>query len=108
MGTVYLAIDEMLGRQVAVKLISDKLGESQEARTRFLREARMMATVEHANIVRIYAFEEFEANAYLVMQYVEGESLSDRIKRMGMLSVEHSLQILCECLEALEAAWEKE
>lgn len=107
MGAVYLALDETLGRQVAIKIVSEKLAETKDSRDRFLREARMMATVEHPNIVRIYAFEETGKDVCIVMEYVEGESLSDRIKRSGKLPLQDATQFLSECVEALEAAWEK-
>jgi len=108
MGSVYLADDVTLGRRVAIKVISEKLGAESEARARFMREARAMASVEHPHIVRVYAFGEAEGSrAYLVMEYVEGETLAERIQRTGRLPVEEALSILRQVVEALEAAWEQ-
>jgi predicted ATPase/predicted Ser/Thr protein kinase len=106
MGKVYLAEDETLGRRVAIKLISETTAATDTATQRFLREARSMATVEHLHIVRVYSFGETEGRHYLVMEYVEGESLATRIRRLGTLTVDESLRILRETTDALEAAWE--
>jgi cytochrome c-type biogenesis protein CcmH/NrfG/predicted Ser/Thr protein kinase len=107
MGAVYLADDTTLDRRVAIKVVSEKLGADSEVRARFLREARAMASVEHPHIVRVYAYGEAEGKAYLVMEYVEGETLAARIRRQGRLPVGESLEILRQVVEALEAAWEK-
>ena len=56
MGTVYLAEDPTLGRSVAIKVMSDRLASDEAARSRFLREARAMATIEHPHVVRVYSF----------------------------------------------------
>lgn len=107
MGSVYLAEDETLGRQVAIKVVSAKLAAEAEARARFLREARSMATVEHPHIVRVYTFGELGGRPFLVMEYVEGEVLSERIKLTGKLGVDEALRIVRQVVEGLEAAWEK-
>jgi len=83
MGAVYLAQDETLGRHVAVKVVSRRYASEGESAARFLREARSMATVEHAHIVRVYAFGESGGQPYLVMEYVEGEDLAQRVKSGG-------------------------
>jgi tetratricopeptide (TPR) repeat protein len=107
MGEVWLAEDEALGRRTAVKLISDRIAADDGARRRFLREARAMATVEHPHVVRVYSFGEAQGTAYIVMEYVEGEVLADRIKRQGRIPVDDALRIVREVAEALDAAWEK-
>jgi serine/threonine protein kinase len=107
MGTVYLAEDVALGRPVAVKLITEDAAQTAEARARLRREARAMATVEHPNIVRVYAFGEAEGLSYVVMEYVEGTVLSDKIRGEGALTYVESLTIVRQIVEALEAAWEK-
>src|SRR5687767_12135215 len=68
MGQVFLAEDVTLERRVAIKVISQALAGEGTARSRFLREARSMAGVEHPNVVRIYAFGEAEGNLYIVME----------------------------------------
>jgi serine/threonine protein kinase/Flp pilus assembly protein TadD len=107
MGKVYLAKDEHLGRRVAIKMISDKVENIEEASARFLREAKAMAMVEHPNIVRIYTYGKSGDKAYFVMEYIEGDSLYDRIKKKGKLSVEEVLGILKQVIIALDEAWEK-
>ena len=72
----------------------------------FLREARLLATVEHPNIVRVYSFDASEERAYLVMEYVEGETLSDRIRR-GPMGIGEATEIISRVADALDAAWEK-
>src|ERR1051325_2730524 len=106
MGSVYLAEDAALGRKVAIKVVAEEIARDAEVRARFLREARLLATVEHPNVVRVYAFAATEERAYLVMEYVEGETLADRIRR-GPLSVAEARQIVATIVDALEAAWEK-
>src|SRR6185436_6954314 len=91
MGAVFLAEEVALGRQVAIKIVSDKIARDPEVRARFLREARLLATVEHPNVVRVYTFGEIDERAYLVMEYVEGETLADRILRNGPMSAEAAL-----------------
>jgi hypothetical protein len=105
MGQVWLAEDEILGRRVAIKTISPARAGEGEARTRFLREARTMATVEHPHVVRVYAYGEARGQAYFVMERVEGESLSARLRRTGPLAVPEALRITREVTLALAAAW---
>jgi tRNA A-37 threonylcarbamoyl transferase component Bud32/tetratricopeptide (TPR) repeat protein len=107
MGQVWLAEDETLARRVAVKFLSERLSQEPEAHARFLREARAMATLEHASVVRVYSFGEADSRPYLVMEHVEGESLADRLRRRGTLPVAETLRILRDVVGALEAAWEK-
>ncbi len=107
MGRVYLGEDDTLGRQVAVKVMLGGHEPNSESRARFLREARAMANVEHPNIVRIYSFGEEKDGAFIVMEYVDGEMLADRIAR-GPLPVDEALRIARQVVDALEAAWEKQ
>jgi serine/threonine-protein kinase len=85
MGTVYLARDRRLDRQVAVKVLHDKdLGDA-EKRARFLREARTAASVRHPNVATIYEVGETDQGApFIVMEYIAGETLSQRIRRRPM------------------------
>ena len=106
MGRVYLAEDEALGRRAAVKVMPARRVDSEDARARFLREARLLASVEHPNVVRVYAFGEAEGQPYLVMEYVEGESLADRLRRERRLGQPEVLRIARAVTEALAAAWE--
>ena len=84
MGEVYLAEDTALGRQVAVKFLAPKLAENPDARARFDREARAMAAVSHPNVVTIHQVGETEGRPYLMMEYVEGESLREIVERKAL------------------------
>ena len=107
MGQVFLAQDETLERRVAIKVIAQGLAGEGAARSRFLREARAMAGVEHANVVRIYAFGEAEGHLYIVMEYVEGETLAARLTRVTRLTVADAVRIAAEVAQALSAAWRR-
>ena len=107
MGDVFLAEDETLERRVAIKRIAAPLAGEGPARSRFLREARAMAGVEHPHVVRIYAFGEAEGQPYIVMEYVEGETLAVRLSRATRLAIEDALRIAREVAQALDAAWSR-
>lgn len=107
MGVVYLAEEAVLGRRVAIKMISAVHGFDPGAHGRFQREARTMATVEHPNVVRVHTFGEAEGRPYFVMEYVDGGSLAQIIKHQGPLPVESALRILRCAVDALRAAAEK-
>ena len=79
MGVVYLARDERLGRAVALKLLSDVELHDEPARERFLREARVAASLRHPNIATIYEVGNELGKPWIAMEYCEGESLSTRI-----------------------------
>src|SRR5262249_25850876 len=100
-----LAEDETLERRVAIKRIAAPLAERGEARSRFLREARAMAGVEHRHVVRVYAFGEAEGQPYIVMEYVPGETLASRLRRATRLAADDALRVAREVAEALAAAW---
>ena len=107
MGAVYLAEETALGRHVAIKVVSHRIAQDQSAKSRFLREARTLATIEHAHVVRVYTFGEWDEGAYLIMEYVDGETLTDRIARLGRLPIDDAVRITRQTVEALEAAWER-
>lgn len=83
MGEVYEGVDEGLGRRVAVKILGAKHRESNEFKTRFLREGRALASMNHPNIVQIYAIGEHERRPYLAMEYLDGEDLGQALKKKG-------------------------
>ena len=100
MGVVYKAEDLALLRTVAIKTISKKGERSISAETRFLREARAASSINHPNIVTVYEIGETDQYAYIVMEYVEGQSLRQLITRRGLNGIailDISLQI-CDAL----------
>lgn len=91
MAVVYLAQDTLLDRQVAVKLLREEYVDDPDFIRQFQKEAQAIAKLSHHNIVNIYDFGESEQKTYLVMEYVEGETLKDIIREHGPLPVEQVL-----------------
>jgi serine/threonine protein kinase len=106
MGTVFKAHDEKLQRTVAVKMMSPDLAMGETARQRFIREARAAAQVAHENVVTIHAVEDGHPIPYLVMQFVAGESLQQRLAR-GPMEPEEIIRIGREAAAGLAAAHAK-
>lgn len=108
MGTVFLARDPALKRDVAVKVLSPELSQDPEAHARFEREAQAVAALAHPNVVAIYGVGALpDGTPYFVMQYVAGQSLADRIERDGPVTVGEARTILGEVAAALAAAHAK-
>jgi len=106
MGEVYRARDTKLDRDVALKMLPPELGQDPERKARFEREARTLASLQHANIASIYGFEEAGGHRFLVMELVEGHDLTELISR-APLPVEQAMEIALEIARGLEAAHEK-
>jgi eukaryotic-like serine/threonine-protein kinase len=106
MGEVYRANDRKLGRAVAIKVLPDEFARDPARVSRFEREARMLAAVNHPTIAAIYGAEEDGATRYIVMELVEGETLAQRISS-GPLAVADALRVGSQIAEALEVAHEK-
>ena len=107
MGEVYQAHDTKLGRDVAIKVLPEAFAHDPERLSRFQREAKMLAALNHPNIATIHGLEQSNGTSYLVMELVSGETLAERVKRDGALPVEEALKICVQVAEALEAAHEK-
>ena len=90
MGDVYLAQDTKLDRRVALKILHENLSWKNQAKARLLREARAVAKRDHLNICAIYEISESDDCSFIVMQFVEGETLADTFVR-NRLSAETSL-----------------
>jgi len=126
MGEVWLAEDEKLGRQVALKVLPEEFAQDPDRMARFEREAKVLASLNHPNIATLYGLEEVESGTetetgtgtdsgsrpqapglvtFLVMELVEGEDLSERIRR-GPIPVDEAIPIALQIAEALEAAHE--
>ena len=106
MATVYLAIDERLGRRVAVKVLRADLARDEGFVGRFQREARLAAGLSHPNIVAVHDFHESSGvpgeELYLVMEYVDGRTLREKLVDGGGMSVRQATHIITAVLAALE------
>jgi predicted ATPase len=103
MGEVYRAVDSKLGRTVAIKVLPAWARSTPEAAERFRQEARLASALQHPNIVTIYSVEEAEGYEFLVMEYVEGESLHGRIRK-GPIDGTFLINVGIQVADALAAA----
>ena len=104
MGVVLKAFDPALHRNVAIKVLSASLATSGAARRRFLREARAAAAVAHEHVVAVHAVVESAGLPFLVMEYVPGRSLQDRLDKDGPLALSEILRIGMQTAAGLAAA----
>src|ERR1700674_1426814 len=103
MGEVYRAKDTRLDRMVAVKILPEHLAKTPEAKQRFEREARAVSSLSHAHICALFDVGSQDGLEYLVMEYLEGETLAERLGK-GPLEIEEVQRIGMEISEALETA----
>lgn len=103
MGVVYLGRDTRLDRAVAVKALPENLLHDADRLARFEREARTLASLNHPNVAGIYGVEEHEGAKYLILEFVEGETLADRIDR-GPIPVDDAIDIAAQIALGVEAA----
>jgi serine/threonine protein kinase/Tol biopolymer transport system component len=106
MGEVFQAKDQVLGREVAIKVLPEEYARDADRVARFQREAKVLASLNHSNIASIHGLEESGGTKFLVLELVEGNTLADRIKS-GPIPIEESLKLALQIAEALEAAHEK-
>jgi serine/threonine protein kinase len=106
MGVVYRAEDTKLERTVALKFLATHLLNDEEAKERFLREAKAAAALHHPNICPVHEIDEADGKTFISMAFIEGESLEDRISA-GPLAIRDVLDIGRQVAEGLEAAHEK-
>ena len=104
MSTVYRAFDAVLERRVAVKLMHREIAADTDQLERFRREARAVAQLSHPHIVGVIDAGEEDGRPYIVFEYVEGETLKDRIRRMGRLPIDEAIAYAIEIARALNAA----
>ena len=105
MGEVYRARDAKLGRDVALKSLPERFARDTERMSRFQREAKVLASLNHPNIASIYGLEDSGQTHALVMELVEGPTLADRVKQ-GPIPIGEALRIAKQICEALEYAHE--
>ena len=92
MGEVFRARDTKLGRDVALKILPQELSGDPERESRFQREARALASLQHHNVASVYGFEEAEGTRFLIMELISGAELTDRMGK-GAIPVEETLTI---------------
>ncbi len=106
MGEVYRARDPKLEREVAIKVLPADFAADPERLARFEREAKSLAALNHPNIATVHGFEKDGDTHFLVMELVDGEDLSERLRR-GPIPVEEAVGLFIQIAEGLEAAHEK-
>ena len=104
MSTVYRALDETLQRQVAIKLMNREVATDSDQLERFRREARAVAQLSHPHIVGVIDAGEDESRPYIVFEFVDGETLKERIRRLGRLPIAEAVAYTIEIARALGAA----
>ena len=104
MGVVYCAMDSMLNRRVAIKVMSDAIAQDKDLRERFLREAQAAGSLQHPNVVTIYDFGEVDGHLYIAMEYVEGEDLEDLLGSKIQLPLDAKLELIIGVLHGLAFA----
>ena len=104
MGVVYAAEHTTLQRRVALKVIAPEVAEDEAFRDRFLREARLAASLRHPNIIEIYDAGQVDGELYIAMRFVEGASLATVLRLAGRLEPERALSILAKVAGALDEA----
>src|SRR5262245_8856899 len=103
MGEVYLAEDTRLERKVAIKFIIEELECERSARPRFIKEAKAAAALDHPFICKVFDADEHEGKSFIVMEYIEGQTLSDRLQS-GPIPVHAALTLAAEIAEAMDSA----
>jgi len=103
MGEVYKAKDTRLDRTVAIKVLPEHLAESAERKERFEREAKAISQLNHPHICTLYDVGEQNGVDYLVMEYIEGETLADLLKR-GALSLDKAVEYGIQIADGLDNA----
>jgi eukaryotic-like serine/threonine-protein kinase len=104
MASVWLATDEVLDRPVAIKVLSDTIASDPEFVARFRREARIAASLSHPNLIGIYDYAEGEERPYLVMEYVEGDNLAERVAADATVDPERLARELLGALAHIHGA----
>lgn len=107
MGEVYRARDSKLKRDVAIKILPDEFARDPDRVSRFQREAEALAALNHQNIAAIYDMRQSGTTRFLVLEFVEGDTLADVLRKRGALPLDETSNIAKQICEALEAAHER-
>ena len=106
MGVVYKAEDTELEREVAIKFLPNHIAANADERARFKVEAKAAASLNHTNIAHVYAIEEVDDEMFIVMEYIKGQELKDKIEA-GPLSIDNTLNIAIQIAKGLQVAHEE-
>src|SRR5262245_27291377 len=106
MGEVYFAEHAVMGRRAAIKVIREELSTNSEMVQRFVNEARLVNRIGHPNIVQITDFGEVGSRYYIMMEMLEGETLEERLERVGSMDEPTATHIAIQIADALRAAHE--
>lgn len=104
MGSVWAAVDEKLRREVAIKLVTERIADSERALARFEREAMAVARLRSPYIAQVYDYGVQDGSPYIIMELLEGEDLKVMLARQGRLTVEDTARIVVQVAKALHAA----
>jgi eukaryotic-like serine/threonine-protein kinase len=104
MGVVYRAVDPVLKRRVAIKVMSEAFAQNDELRERFLREAQAAGSLQHPNVITIYDFGEVDGHLYIAMEFVEGQDVAELLAHQVPLGLLHKLDIAIGVLQGLAFA----
>src|SRR5689334_18441324 len=104
MGVVYRAIDPLINRRVAIKVMADAVAQDAGLRSRFLREAQAAGSLQHPNVVTVYDFGEVNDHLYIAMEFVAGEDLEALLARRAPLTLPAKLDIAIDVLTGLAYA----
>ena len=107
MASVYEAEHEMLGTKVAIKVLNPILSANAQIKERFRNEAKLMASLDHPNITKVIDFDEQPQQLSIVMEFLNGEDLNDKIKRNGPLTEKEITEVFSQTLSAFQYAHEK-
>jgi serine/threonine-protein kinase len=106
MGAVYMGVDTMLDREVAIKALKPELASQTSIVERFRSEAVTLAKLNHPNIATLYSMFRQGEELYMVLEFVRGETLDDVMKRRGKLSAEEAIPVFCQVLDGIDHAHE--
>ena len=104
MGVVYRALDPVLKRRVAIKVMSEAFAQNVDLRERFLREAQAAGSLQHPNVITIYDFGEVDGHLYIAMEFVEGQDVAELLAHQVPLALTHKLDIAIGVLQGLAFA----
>ncbi|MGE0434085.1 MAG: serine/threonine-protein kinase [Planctomycetota bacterium] len=104
MGDVYLGRNRMIQGLFAIKILSAEKAKNLQYRERFLREARLANRLDHPNVVKVWDVGAIEGYFFIVMEYIDGETLSERVERVGQMPVAEAVAISLQALRGIEAA----